>query len=75
MLADADTCYEHEETMTGGSEHIWLLRGRPGFDNESSKQIFPEKELGGHSPNSYIHVSESDLYIPTIGLAYSAAGK
>ncbi len=31
------------------------------------KQIFPEKELRGHSPNSYIHVSVSDLYIPTIG--------
>jgi hypothetical protein len=30
--------------------------------------IIPEKELRGHSPNSYIHVSVSDLYIPTIGL-------
>jgi hypothetical protein len=34
----------------------------------NSKHIFPEKELGGHSPNSYIHVSVCDLYIPTIGL-------
>jgi hypothetical protein len=34
------------------------------------KQIFPEKELCCHSPNSYIHVSVSDLYmyIPIIGL-------
>jgi hypothetical protein len=31
-------------------------------------QIFPEKELRGYSPNSYIHVSVSDLYIPVIGL-------
>ncbi len=39
---------------------------------ENSKQIFPEKELRGLSPNLYIHVSVSDLYIPT---AFSAAGK
>jgi hypothetical protein len=26
--------------------------------------IFPEKELRGLSPNSYIQVSVSDLYIP-----------
>jgi hypothetical protein len=30
--------------------------------------IFPEKELRGHSPNFYIHVSVSDLHIPTIDL-------
>ncbi len=35
---------------------------------QKSEQIFPEKELRGHSPNPYIHVSVSDLYIPTIGL-------
>jgi len=29
--------------------------------------VFPEKELRGLSPNSYIHVSVSDLYIPRIG--------
>jgi hypothetical protein len=32
------------------------------------KQIFPEKELRGLSPNIGIHVSVSDLYILTIGL-------
>jgi hypothetical protein len=32
------------------------------------KQIFPETELRGRSPNFHIHVSVSDLYIPTIGL-------
>jgi hypothetical protein len=37
--------------------------------------MFPEKELCGLSPNFHIHVSVSDLYIPTIGSAYSAAGK
>jgi hypothetical protein len=34
----------------------------------NSKQIFPEKELRGHSPNFHIHVSVSDLYIPKINL-------
>jgi hypothetical protein len=29
--------------------------------------VFPEKELGSLSPNSYIHVSVSNLYIPRIG--------
>jgi hypothetical protein len=35
---------------------------------ENSKQIFPEKELRGLSPNFHIHVSVSDLNIPTTGL-------
>jgi hypothetical protein len=33
---------------------------------QNLKQIFPEKELRGHSPNFHIYVSLSDLYIPTI---------
>jgi hypothetical protein len=37
-------------------------------NTENSKQIFPEKELRGHSPNFHFHVSVSVLYIPTIGL-------
>jgi hypothetical protein len=32
------------------------------------KKIFPEMKLRGLSPNSTIHVSVNDLYIPTIGL-------
>ncbi len=35
-------------------------------NTKNPKQIFPEKELRGHSPNFHIHVSVSDLYIPTI---------
>jgi hypothetical protein len=38
------------------------------YYTENSKHIFPEKELRGHSPNSYIHVSVCELHIPTIGL-------
>jgi hypothetical protein len=36
--------------------------------NQCQKQIFPENELRDHSPNFHIHVSVSDLYIPTIDL-------
>jgi hypothetical protein len=35
---------------------------------ENSKQIFPEKEFRGLSPNFHIHASEGDLYISTTGL-------
>jgi hypothetical protein len=37
-------------------------------NTEISKQICPEKEYQGLSPNFHIHVSVSDLYIPTIGM-------
>jgi hypothetical protein len=37
-------------------------------NTEISKQIFPEKEYRGLSPNFHIHASVSDLYIPTISL-------
>ncbi len=37
-------------------------------NTKNSKQIFPEKELRSHSPNFHIHVSVSELYIPTIDL-------
>ncbi len=37
-------------------------------NTEISKQIFPEKEYQGLSPNFHIHASVSDLYISTIGL-------
>jgi hypothetical protein len=35
---------------------------------ENLKQIFPEKEYRGLSPNFHIPVSVSELYIPTMGL-------
>jgi hypothetical protein len=37
-------------------------------NTENLKQIFPEKELRGQSPNFHIHVFVSDLYIHTIDL-------
>ncbi len=44
--------------------HVTLQRQ----NTEISKQILPEKEYRGLSPNFRIHVSVSDLYIPRIGL-------
>ncbi len=44
----------------------WNALQRANTNN--SKQIFPEKELRGHSPNFQIHVSVIDLYIPTLNL-------
>jgi hypothetical protein len=35
---------------------------------ENLKQIFPEKEYRGLSPNFHIHVSVNELNIPTMGL-------
>jgi hypothetical protein len=37
-------------------------------NTKNSKQILPEEELRGHSPNFPLHVSVSDLFIPTIDL-------
>jgi hypothetical protein len=37
-------------------------------NTESSKQIFPDKELRGLSPNFDIHVFVSDLFIQTTSL-------
>jgi hypothetical protein len=46
-------------------ERIGTLQGH---NTENSKQIITEKELRGFKPNFHIHVSVSDLCIPTIGL-------
>jgi hypothetical protein len=35
---------------------------------ENTMYVFPEMKLRGLVPNSYIHVSVSDLYIPRIGV-------
>jgi hypothetical protein len=37
---------------------------------ENLKQIFPEKEYRGLSPNFHIHVSVSELYFSTMGLPF-----
>jgi hypothetical protein len=58
----------------GEAFRSFRLSSRSGFptlqrtNTENVKQIFPEKELRGHSPNFNIHVPVSDLHIPTIDL-------
>jgi hypothetical protein len=37
---------------------------------QNLKQIFPEKEYLGLSPNFHIHVSVSGLFIPTMSLPF-----
>ncbi len=49
-------------------ENRWTDSALQRTNAENSKQIFPEKELREHCTNFHIHVSLSDLYIPTIGL-------
>jgi hypothetical protein len=39
-------------------------------NTENLKQIFPEKEYWGLSLNFHIHVSVSELYIPTMDLPF-----
>ncbi len=54
-----------------------LLVSGPTLQRQNAeylKLIFPEKEYWGLSPNFHIHVSESELYIPTMGLAACSAG-
>ncbi len=50
----------------GGGEYVFLKK-IPTHCNENPNYVFQEKEFGGLSPNFYIHVSVSDLYIPRIG--------
>jgi hypothetical protein len=47
---------------------VLLLATLLRTNTENLKRIFPEKELCGHRPNFHIHVSVSDLYIPTLDL-------
>jgi hypothetical protein len=55
----------HEANIRGKGKQFTSLQR---YNTENSKQIFPEKEMRGHSPNFHIRVSVSDLYIPTMDL-------
>jgi hypothetical protein len=39
---------------------VYVISALQKHNSENYKQIFPEKELLGLSPNSYIHVYVSD---------------
>jgi hypothetical protein len=49
----------------GGGDVRYALQRQ---NTEISKQIFPQKEYRGLSPNFHIHASVIDLYTPTMGL-------
>ncbi len=62
---------------TCSGEKSWvlcrLLKARATLQRQNAenlKQIFPEKEYQGLSPNFHIHVYVSELYIPTMGLPF-----
>jgi hypothetical protein len=54
--------------LTGTSSFMSFSLQRQNAEN--LKQIFPEKEYRGLSPNFHIHVSVSELYIPMMGLPF-----
>jgi hypothetical protein len=56
--------------MSGGGEGDEKDGTLQRQNTEISKQIFPEKEYRGLSPNFHIHMSVSDLYIPTISMPF-----
>ncbi len=46
----------------------WNIPALQRTNTENSKQILPDKELRGPSPNFHFHVSVSNLYIPMLDL-------
>jgi hypothetical protein len=57
---------ESETMQAGWSPKVPHALQRQNAEN--LKQIFPEKEYRGLSPDFHIHVSVSELYIPMMGL-------
>ncbi len=58
----------HHKLLTALYSRYYALHTLQRQNTAISKQIFPEKEYWGLSPNFRIHVTVNDLYIPTIGL-------
>ncbi len=52
--------------LADGDKVIKIVNGETALYQKTNVCI-PKKELRGLSPNSYVHVSVSDLYIPRIG--------
>ncbi len=61
-------CSGSEDTSTFMLTHLIHTPQRQNAENV--KQIFPEKDYRGLSPNFHIHVSVSQLYISTMGLLF-----
>ncbi len=64
--------FTHSKRMfpNSGRKRVYALQRT---NTENSKQIIPEKELRGHSPDFHIPVSVSDLYINSHDRSASSA--
>ncbi len=61
----------HTSNISTWNFYMWFVQSALQRQNaENSKQMFPEKEYRGFSPNFHINVSVSELYIPTMGLLF-----
>ncbi len=82
-LLTANSCHSFtRKTSINAETFVYQpIHARPGSfhhqpiplqrtNSENWKQIFPGKELRGHSPDFHIHVSVSDLYITTNDLPF-----
>jgi hypothetical protein len=59
--------YQYQSTILKPAVHRESIHCKDKIP-KCQKQIFPEKEYQGLSPNFHIHASVSDLYISTIAL-------
>jgi hypothetical protein len=48
----------------GVPRHIERDREPPPYCTKNPIYVFPERKMNGLVPNSYVHVSVNDLYIP-----------
>ncbi len=67
-MSEYDSSHHQEEFYIFSSKWVRYKNALPRANTENSKHILPEKGWRGLSPNVRIHVSVSDLYIPTIDL-------
>ncbi len=61
------------QSILSGDLKSWNQKSKSSLlrqNAENLKQIFPEKEYWGLSPNFHFHVSVSELYISTMGLPF-----
>ncbi len=62
------SCRTNSQLLSAAFDDLLCTMQRKNAEN--LKQIFPEKEYRGLSPNFQIHVSVSELYIPTMELPF-----
>ncbi len=68
LIIEGSVSVSADKLRPGGGVGCGVCSCTAKYNTENSKQIFPEKELRGLSPNFHIHVSVSYWYIPRICL-------